>query len=102
MFVGFWGIIRDFYPNLFLFFDGLPKVGNDIYISGGESVYNPGMQEYENKHDILLWEPDMEEEEEVVGAWVEVSKMKIARNFHGMAAVPVEFVTKYCDVETEH
>lgn len=78
------------------------KVGNDIYISGGESVYNPGMQDYEDKHDILMWEPDLEEEEEVVGAWVEVTKLKVARNFHGMAAVPEEFVTKYCDVrETE-
>ena len=73
------------------------RVGNDIYISGGESVYNPGMEDYEDKHDILKWEPDLEEEDEVVGEWVEVSKMKIARNFHGMAAVPEEFVTKYCD-----
>ena len=73
------------------------RVGNDIYISGGESVYNPGMEDYEDKHDILKWEPDLEEEEEVVGEWLEVSKMKIARNHHGMAAVPEEFVTKYCD-----
>jgi len=75
------------------------KVGNTIYISGGESVYLPEMQDYEDKHSILMWEPDEEEEDEVVGVWVEAGRMRIARNFHGMAAVPEEFVTKFCDIK---
>jgi len=74
------------------------KVGNTIYLSGGESVYRADMQDYEDRHSILVWEPDQDEEDEVVGEWVEVGKMRIARNFHGMAAVPEEFVKKYCDI----
>ena len=74
------------------------RVGNSIYISGGESVYMPEMQDYEDKHAIMMWEPDEDEEDEVVGVWVEVGRMRIARNFHGMAAVPDEFVSKFCDV----
>ena len=77
------------------------RLMNSIYISGGESVYLPEMQEYEDKHSILVWEPDEEEEDEVVGVWVEAGRMRIARNFHGMAAVPEEFVTKFCDIETD-
>ena len=77
------------------------KVGNSIYLSGGESVYLPEMQDYEDKHSILVWEPDDEEEDEVVGVWTEVGRLRIARNFHGMAAVPEEYVTKYCDIVTD-
>lgn len=73
-------------------------MGNTIYLSGGESVYRADMQDYEDRHSILVWEPDQDEEDEVVGEWVEVGKMRIARNFHGMAAVPEEFVKKYCDI----
>ena len=74
------------------------KVGNSIYLSGGESVYLPEMQDYEDRHSILVWEPDEEEEDEVVGVWAEAGKLRVARNFHGMAAVPEEFVKKYCDI----
>ena len=74
------------------------KVGNQIYLSGGESVYLPEMQDYEDRHSILVWEPDEEEEDEVVGVWAEAGKLRVARNFHGMAAVPEEFVKKFCDI----
>ena len=74
------------------------KVGNSIYLSGGESVYLPEMQDYEDRHSILVWEPDEEEEDEVVGVWAEAGKLRVARNFHGMAAVPEEFVKKFCDI----
>ena len=74
------------------------KVGNSIYLSGGESVYLPEMQDYEDRHSILVWEPDEEEDDEVVGVWAEAGKLRVARNFHGMAAVPEEFVKKYCDI----
>ena len=74
------------------------KVGNSIYLSGGESVYLPEMQDYEDRHSILVWEPDEDEEDEVVGVWAEAGKLRVARNFHGMAAVPEEFVKKFCDI----
>ena len=74
------------------------KAGNQIYLSGGESVYLPEMQDYEDRHSILVWEPDEEEEDEVVGVWAEAGKLRVARNFHGMAAVPEEFVKKFCDI----
>ena len=74
------------------------KVGNSIYLSGGESVYLPEMQDYEDRHSILVWEPDEEEDDEVVGVWAEAGKLRVARNFHGMAAVPEEFVQKFCDI----
>ena len=72
------------------------RVDNMVYMAGGESVYAPGMHDYEDRHSILVWEEE-EEEQEVAGAWVEVGKMKIARNFHGMTAVDEEFVNKYCE-----
>ena len=79
------------------------KVGNSIYLSGGESVYLPEMQDYEDRHSILVWEPDEDEEDEVVGVWAEAGKLRVARNFHGMAAVPEEFVKKFCDIpDWEH
>ena len=74
------------------------RVGNSIYLSGGESVYLPEMQDYEDRHSILVWEPDEDEEDEVVGVWAEAGKLRVARNFHGMAAVPEEFVKKFCDI----
>lgn len=74
------------------------RVGNSIYLSGGESVYLPEMQDYEDRHSILVWEPDEEEEDEVVGVWAEAGKLRVARNFHGMTAVPEEFVKKFCDI----
>ena len=44
-----------------------------IYISGGESVYSPGMVEYRDQHSILMWEdPEEDEDEDVEGVWVEV------------------------------
>ena len=73
-------------------------MGNSIYLSGGESVYLPEMQDYEDRHSILVWEPDEDEEDEVVGVWAEAGKLRVARNFHGMAAVPEEFVKKFCDI----
>ena len=63
------------------------------------TMYRADMQDYEDRHSILVWEPDQDtDEDEVVGEWLEVGKMRIARNFHGMAAVPEEFVKKYCDI----
>lgn len=73
------------------------KVGNQIYISGGESVYSPGMVEYRDQHSILVWEDQEEDEDEdVEGAWVEAGRLKIGRNFHGMVAVEEIFVNQYC------
>ena len=33
----------------------------------------------QDRHSILMWEPDEEEEDEVVGVWVEAGRMRIAR-----------------------
>ena len=73
------------------------RVDNSVYMAGGESVYAPGMHHYEDRHSILVWKEEEEEAEEDAAAWVEVGKMKIARNFHGMTAVDEQFVLQYCE-----
>ena len=71
------------------------KVANSVYMAGGESVYAPGMHHYENRHSILLLEEEEGNVEEA--SWVEVGKMRIARNFHGMTAVDEQFVLQFCE-----
>ena len=47
----------------------------------------------------MVWEEDEADKE--TAAWVEVGKMKIARNFHGMTAVDEQFVLQYCEPWTD-